>query len=297
VFALTFLSRAWSIDKQREASQRQLEETIRTMPPRDFVAEFAKFYSQSHKAVQALDAGSPVSKEDIQAAIRMILHSIAQLARRFDAAQQCIYASNVMLYWSSVEQWQKHANAETMPNIRFVELEAALDRIPLLILEDSLTASTDCQPGDLDPAMRGVANLALPVPAEGRNGRSEDGRRWRVLPGAPLTFFTQKSNSYGNAGELGKWCRERGDFSESVASQIDQYFGQDSVRNVIGSFASMPIKSSLGGNSIGVLNLHSNGLEMLISAGAPSQFFPLAEPFTSLLADALQKLLKFDEKD
>ena len=59
----------------------------------------------------------------------------------------------------------------------------------------------------------------------------------------------------------------------------------------------MPIKSSLGGNSIGVLNLHSNGLEMLISAGAPSQFFPLAEPFTSLLADALQKLLKFDEKD
>ena len=91
--------------------------------------------------------------------------------------------------------------------------------------------------------------------------------------------------------------RERGDFSESVASQIDQYFGQDSVRNVIGSFASMPIKSSLGGNSIGVLNLHSNGLEMLTSAGAPSQFFPLAEPFTSLLADALQKLLKFDEKD
>jgi hypothetical protein len=80
---------------------------------------------------------------------------------------------------------------EVVEHRRFVELEAALDRIPLLILEDSLTASTDCQPGDLDPAMRGVANLALPVPAEGRNGRSEDGRRWRVLPGAPLTFFTQ----------------------------------------------------------------------------------------------------------
>jgi hypothetical protein len=120
VFALTFLSREWSIDKQREAAQEQLEETIRTMPPRDFVVEFAKFYSQSHKAVQALDAATAATEAEVQAAIRVILYSIAQLARRFDAAQQYTYSANIMMYWPSLDKWQKHANTQSMPDIKFV---------------------------------------------------------------------------------------------------------------------------------------------------------------------------------
>ena len=78
--------------------------------------------------------------------------------------------------------------------------------------------------------------------------------------------------------------------------QIDQYFGQDAVSKVIRSFASIPIKSSLGSTPVGVVNLHSNGFDMLTGVGVPSQFFPLTEPFTTLLADALLRLLKFDRK-
>ena len=39
-----------------------------------------------------------------------------------------------------------------------------------------------------------------------------------------------------------------------------------------------------------------NGFDMLTGVGVPSQFFPLTEPFTTLLADALVRLLKFDRK-
>jgi len=190
VFALTFLSREYSADKQRVASQEQLEDTIRTMPPRDFVVEFAQYYAQSHKAVRALNPPLAATEDEIRAAIRMVLSCIAQLARRFDAAQQFTYSANIKLYWPSVGEWQRYAGNDAKPNVKFAELEAAIDRIPLLILDTSLSATTsNSQPGDPDPALVLAADMALPVPGEGRNGRSEDARRWRVLPGGSANIF------------------------------------------------------------------------------------------------------------
>lgn len=292
VFAFTFLSREWAVDKVRESSEQKLEDTIRTMPPRGFVVEFAQYFGQCHKAVKALDLIASPSRDQIARVARMLLSSVAHLARKYDAAQGATYAANVMIYWETVAHWQKYMGTVEVPDVKFAEAEAALDRIPLLIIDRLLSATTGSgNIDDPDPVLTTIPNLALPVPGQSRNGRSDDGKRWRVLPGAPLTYFTKEPNSYEDTSALGSWCRERGDFSESVSLQVESYFGQDNVRNVIGSFASIPIKSSANTMPIGVVNLHCNSTGILRDPGAPSQFFPLIEPFTTLLADTMLRLL------
>jgi len=293
IFAFTFLSREWSVDKQRVESEKRLEETIRTMPPRGFVLEFARYFEQCHKAVRALEKEEKATREQIRPIVRVVLSSIAHLARRFDGAEGSMYAANIMLYYLNAQSWRDNSGVTSELSIKFVERDTATERLPVLVMDKTLSASTKSVPSGTqpDPDMNDLPDIALPVPNEDQGGRTDDGKRWRVLPGAPLTFFTLEPNAYQDTEELGKWCREHGDFSESVCSQVDQYFGQELAKSGIRSFASIPIASVDDKIAIGVLNLHCNRVGILNDPGAPSQFFPLVRPFTTLLADSLRKYL------
>jgi hypothetical protein len=297
VFAFTFLWRERSLDSLREKSARRLEETIRTMPPRGFVSEFAKYHAQCHKAVRGLDAEQKPTPEQVREVIRMLLSSFAHLARKYDAAHEATYSANIMLYFQNVDAWRQYAKEPGTPDIKFAENEAATDRLPLLAIDKTLSVSTanERSPTAVDPALANIRNIALPIPDDTQTGRSVDNKRWRVLPGAPLTFFTRKPNAYDDTAELGKWCRERGDFSESVCTSVEEYFTQDAVRKHIRSFASIPIIPALGSARIGVVNIHADRTGILSDPSAASQFFPLTDPFMLLLADTVARLLKTTE--
>jgi len=101
IFAFTFLSREWSVDRQRVESEKRLEETIRTMPPRGYVLEFARYFELCHKAVRALESEASPTREQIRPVVRIVLSSIAHLARRFDGAEGSMYAANIMLYFEN----------------------------------------------------------------------------------------------------------------------------------------------------------------------------------------------------
>ena len=293
-FGITFLSRERSVEKTRLESEKNLQEAINTMPPRGLILEFAEYFSECNRAVHAFDAGSP-TKEQCEALIRVLLSSIANLAQRYDAASNKIYATNVMLYFDNVAQWQGYYGVSTEPEIMFAEFEAARDRLPLLVIDKNLSASTtnkNSASGDLDPALTNIPVIALSVPITSNRGRTADGRRWRVLPGAPLTFVTGDANTYEDTDNLGRWCRERGDFSESVNSAVEEYFGKDAVRKNIRSLASMPLIPSLGKTPIGVVNLHADRTGVLSDQGTVSQFFPLAQPFTAFIADIVLRMRK-----
>ncbi len=287
VFAFTFLSREWAADRLRAESERRLEDTIRTMPPRGFVLEFAQYFQQCHRATRAVENAASPKTDQIREAVCLTLSSVVHLASKYDAADGATYAANIMLYFESADAWKKYSGSTGHPEIKFAERDAAKDRLPLLVLEKRLSASTKSGPsshGGPDPELTRLPDIALPVPEQSHAGRTEDGKRWRVLPGAPLTFFTLEPNIYEDTGALGEWCREHGDFSESICLEVEQYFGQDAVRRSIRSFASVPIISEDGASRIGVLNLHSSRPGILKDPGAPSQFFPLIQPFTRLLS-------------
>jgi hypothetical protein len=294
IFAFTFLSREWSVDRQRVESEKRLEETIRTMPPRGYVLEFARYFELCHKAVRALEGEANPTRDQIRPVVRVVLSSIAHLARRFDGAEGSMYAANIMLYFENSSAWKANSGIASDLSIKFVERDTAADRVPVLVMDKTLSASTKSGPAGTnqpDPDMNDIVDVALPVPKQEQGGRTDDGKRWRVLPGAPLTFFTLEPTSYQDTDGLGKWCRDHGDFSESVCLEVDRYFGQELAKAGIRSFASIPLASIDDKFPIGVLNLHANRVGILTDPGAPSQFFPLVRPFTALLADSLRKYL------
>src|SRR5882724_4148076 len=52
VFGITFLSRERAVERNRSEAERRLDQTIRTMPPRGFVTEFARYYEQCFKGAR-----------------------------------------------------------------------------------------------------------------------------------------------------------------------------------------------------------------------------------------------------
>jgi hypothetical protein len=189
-FALLFFFRQAATDKARQ----QLVELIRTLPPADFLSEFDRVLSQCEQAVEQVRNGSVQTAETIEGAIRVVLDGIVTLAGLFDGRPYGVtYAANIMLF----------RETRSMPE---AELELLMNRLrfrdPMVnaralkgVLDLQLSLSTTTARAGADPDTN-LQPLALPIPP---SMRSEDGRRWSLLPGAPLAFAT------GNMETPARW--------------------------------------------------------------------------------------------
>ncbi|MHB1544474.1 MAG: hypothetical protein ACYCS1_08055 [Gammaproteobacteria bacterium] len=75
----------------------RLEDIIRTMPPAGFLDRFETYYRQCFLPASLANETS-ACREDVVAAIRTALRSLAYLAREFDGVRSdAIYCANVML--------------------------------------------------------------------------------------------------------------------------------------------------------------------------------------------------------
>lgn len=225
-------------------------------------------------------------QDAVERAIRIVLGEVAALAHDFDGRPaDVVYAANIMLFRPN--ELVASAKAALTERLRFAEPEtdlAALDGVLELRVELSTTTQAKGYGPDRD-----LQPMALPLP---RIKRSPDGRRSRVLPGAPRAFCERVLDIYADTRTLGQWCREKGDFSESVCNQVDEYFrSQQSVR----SFVSFPLMQLRDERPVAVLNIHRNREGILRSravaeAEVLDQFSALAGPFSSTLLLLLARL-------
>ena len=272
-----------------------LEVLIKTLPPDGFLTDFARIYNLSHQAAlkpfstQSSNDGKSII-ENIEHAIRTILDGIVTLTKTFDSKpHDVIYAANIMLY-KSITDLSDAEIKEISKNVMFVEEGFDLKTLEgLLGLQVNLSTTTETDKPEPDAELR---EFYLPIPI---NKKSDDGKRYKYLPGAPLAFIENTMNVNSDSSSLCRWCQDSGDFSPTLCKNVEDYFLSEASEK-IKSFASLPI--SMGNHSLrlGVLNIHRNSKGLLDEKEPLKQFWPLMQPFLALLFDLLLERQKQSRK-
>ncbi len=235
LFALLFFYRQRATDNAREAEQRRLEQRtseltdlIRTLPPRGFLNQFVAAYEIARSAkFNALRADSdPVY---IEKATRIVLSALVGIAKSFDGnPADRTYCANIMLFLP----FDGHARKD-LERVRdmvvFLDPDADIESLRgVLYLSPKMSTTTATREDEPDGD---IGEFALPVP---KNVKSDDGARWRLLPGAPFAAFGEpgRMSAFADTNSLVQWCEENGDFSPSVLRDIEHYFSSERGRKV-----------------------------------------------------------------
>lgn len=288
--AIFFFLRQRVDDKRRDEAQQklekrseQLEELIRTVPPRKFLDSFEKMYRDvDGAATGALGAPEPPFELDvIENSIRGALGSIASLAKIFDDREGERYAANVMLFRKSASM-SAAQEAEIAARLRFCEHGVSVKNLlGVLDLEPALSATT-VDGLNPDPFL---SKFALPVPLV---PKFRD--LYKLLPGAPLAFVENRTDVHEDFARLRAWCDEKCDLSQSVKLELNQYLENQAEH--MRSFISIPLSPQWDMAPFAVLNVHSRQVGMLRDhPEAVGQFVMLVKPLQSILV----KLLKARE--
>lgn len=281
-FALLFFFRQAATDRARQ----QLVDLLRTLPPADFLSEFDRVLSACEEAAATVLRDSVGTTEAVERAIRVVLDGVVTLAALFDGRPYGVtYAANIMLF-QETSSLPEPDMVRLKERLKFLDPEIdARALYGVLDLQRPLSTTTGTREpeadGDLQP-------LALPIPASIRSG---DGRRWRLLPGAPLAFVRGSMELYTDTSTLGEWCRTYGDFSGTVCGAVEAYFGSPTGMR-IRSFVSFPLARA---REIGVVNIHRDQPGLLAEKEPAKQFWPLMHPFRTLclqLLNAREKVVR-----
>ncbi|MFL5306222.1 MAG: hypothetical protein ACJ8F1_13475 [Polyangia bacterium] len=260
-----------------EESSRKIPELVRTLPPRDFLADLGIIFEKS--LVIAAESASDV---EIGESLRLSLEGIATLAQKFDTGPEAAtYAANVMLFLppEKIGGWENH--------VRFIETGVAAQNLRgLLVLPRSLSATSK---GGHDVA---IEEFALPIPKETGSDRNTGGTGWRLLPGAPMAFDRKRFEFFVDTRELADWSRQHGDFPQYLVKQLEDYFRENASQ--IAGFMSVPLfqpttqyNPADNRNAIAVLNVHWSGARRLRYPEAAENFSAVIAPLRALLAKEL----------
>lgn len=268
----------------------RLERAVRTLPSDEFLRHFRSVHPEAHEvfAAQLLELQS-LSAGDIAAAIRTLLKVTLLHAEHYDRNDEGMrYAANIMLHYSTT----------SLSADRFLELKAACPykKLPFDrdetsgILELRKELSTFVVAGRRpmeernSPVDEEVSRITLPIPVD---AKTDDGRRYSVLPGAPLAFVLEDMDGYRDTETMADWCVQKGDFKPSLSAEVRDYFEPGSNANVrsLVSFA-LPVRRTAEGLiRPGVLNIHRDRVGMLEDKEVATHLKPLLTPLLLMLRD------------
>lgn len=303
-------------DRARKESEDRLDRRadelailIRTLPPEDFVSALGETYWRCSRTLAALeDASERPTRDIVERHVRAVLRALAVLAQKFDGTPRgTIYAANVMRY-RPVPALDSEERVRVRARLKFAEPEtdlASLDGVLDLDLVLSVAVSDLAQTSE--PEVDSTLKLmALPIPKP-EALKSADGKRWRVLPGAPLALVLARSSehslmdAYADTATLGEWCRKNGDFSESVAQAVKAHFqgeGGSRVRSMVslplrslGDDADVPAICNIHSDAPGILRQDVFRCEGVVPNSSAEQFAYLVGP---LLTNLLNSLILLD---
>lgn len=272
---------------------KELEEVLRSMPPVNFLEDFAELTSNADTIIEVCTR-EDTDADTIHRGVRQILGSVSTLAQAFDGDHRdCLYSANIMLY-EPVDGLESGNMEQLQSSLIFADDAVAIERLAgvLRLMPALSTTSADATAGpDLS-----LNELTLPVP----NSITVDGR-FIVLPGAPLAVATGQPDLCIDTKDLHVWCEQHGDFTAAVRNRIRHHFTEGQGRNVR-SFISIPLFGRMddGGpdtasGAIAVLNIHSDRVGMLKSSGTRGgQFVPILRPFLISLTKLIEALVDTD---
>lgn len=283
---LTFRHRA--ADRSRQLAEAklddradQLEQLIRTMPPRDFLSAVSEMFRSADKLVDAILGvpKTPQNPDAIDQSVREILKMVALLAAKFSGHRpgRHRYAANIMLFRSLEDLKGNLSEVET--RLKFMVSGATVDGLRgILDVIQSLSATAETNSSEADHELE---PFALPVPKEIKRRD-----KTTVLPGAPYAFVEGQASVFFDTSEVYRWCKDYADFTEDVESSVKEFFEND---NRVNAFISIPLKERVTGFPFAVLNIHSDVEKGFLHTDghSVSQFNNLILPF----CDALVKLL------
>jgi hypothetical protein len=257
-FVLASLIYFFSYTYQRRVERRnsrELRQAIMHAPPMNWIKEFIVQLGRSGKTVDNIEASS--SKENIEYAIRVVLHSVAQLVSKLSPLGGRRVAANIMIYYPSAGM----AEAEITrldgklkfcdPNIGIPKLRGVLDLDKVLS-----TALTEGQrEAEPDAKLRPFC-LAIPNEVKTREGKL------RLGPGAPYAYACNDPAYFSDSQKLLQWVKENADFKPEVLLEFEQHFGRDTPTR---SFVSLPIRDTDTDpvTVVGILSVHADKLDLL----------------------------------
>ena len=186
-----YFFREWEVDSYDSQLRKELVSQIQTLPPAEFLQEFADTYDEGEamyeKALQSKNV------DDTKKIIRGLLTCICQLTEKFDSPKQHTqmerYAANIMLFIDASSA-DKELSEQIQPRIKFIDQEVLFQTLKgALDLRKDLSTHSEAQQSEEDMALEA---FALPIPhAETTN---IDGKnKYRVLPGAPLAYCESRT--------------------------------------------------------------------------------------------------------
>ena len=283
-----------------------LHRVIRTMPPAWFLEVLDAVYERCEALTwDAVVTDSP-ERGGLVEAIRVVLHGYLHLIEEFDdrpwspqgrAADEPVrYAANVMVYVPMTHMQERDHSALRDGHLKFwdgsySDLDGVLD------IRADLSAASDSGAEDED-----LASFCVPVPAKPKPQQASGAAPWRTLPGAPMAFVTQRPAHFRETAHLARWCREHGDFRQSVLADIEHYFASE-VGQRVQSLVAYPLSrqsfgdgptDGAGSRPIGVLNVHAD-VPRLLDADEVQSFYATTYPMRLLLLRLLDRLVGLDD--
>ena len=282
-----YFFREHSVEKNDSALRTEMINQIQTLPPSDFLNEFADLYDRGEALYE--HALSSRDIEEVKKTIRGILTCLCQLTDTFDSPKQGTgserYAANIMLFKDSTKLDQ-NAKTEIQSRIKFIKRDATISNLRgVLDVQKELSTDSSAQSSEIDSAL---VEFALPIPNDEYTEVGGE-RRSKILPGAPMSFCERRTELYNDTNHIYEWCEKNGDFTIDVKNQIREYFGGTDGK-LIGSFLSLPLMKDRDAKPIGVINVHKTGSHLLVDEKRLRHFDPIIRPYRHMLTKLVMRL-------
>nr|WKF59863.1 hypothetical protein HUO10_004374 [Paraburkholderia busanensis] len=259
---------------------------LHSLPPAGYLGTFEERLEAAGSAT-VLALTQPLDKPEIEQAIRIVLATLLDLARKFHQPElpNTRYSINIMMFRTVADHISAVDLAAIEKTMRLWDNKGDLRRYRgYLELMPTFSVSSD----DTAKIDSTLVPLTLPVPHTNGTDPKEWGRS-AVLPGAPWTFVTGDASGFTTTDHVAMKA-EQGDFAPSLVDSIRAHFKSAKERGNSG-MVSLPLPAYPGygmidsniGDRIGVLNIHRNA-EDFMGDGQLDLFAPLAAPFCALLA-------------
>lgn len=274
--------------RAREDSLRarldELGKIMRTMPPENFIENYAVLYLGAASITDEALRLDPVRERDeVVARARRLLRTVAVLAKTFDGDHdERTYGANIMVYRTAKSVLSDHDLLQRVVSNPFFFREEGVELHGLegvLILQPEFSATSDV--ADVDGS---IQQIVLPIPHK----RLTPENKYLVVPGAGVAYADRKDVLVPDSSKIGDWCRDYGDFRQEFTIRLQQYFTDHPV---VSSFASLVLLppdgwlEDVAPAPLGVVNVHANEVGLLRGSDrAFTQFVSILRPVLRQIA-------------
>lgn len=294
LFLVMWALRDWRLDAERkyhvdklDRTQKQLMETVRTMPPQNMLGAYGKTYrflsEHIHYLQESPEADPKIMLAKVEESIRLSLSALCSIISAFENyPSHTVYSANIMRYRSNGElQHHPEQKDAVLSRLKFVEVRSLDGLAGVLDLELNLSFSSLNDDEESTYPDSRLEPLVLPIP---ELDAALPGRT-RYIPGAP-TAFRDEPCLIADSRDMARIVEENCDVSPSVIRAVETYFHAQ-VAKGLNSWLSVRINDRMPER--GILNIHCNRPNILVDEKQLYTYVNLIIPFKEMIDQLLQR--------